>query len=118
MIECFIAQEKWTRALLEVDRIIQTTETPSATLWFLRGRIHFGLELWDKAEVDFRKATLEDPQFHAARGSIGLIKIAQGDLEGAAQAFRSTLRFDPNNEVARQNLQRVLEQLSSAPSPQ
>ena len=26
LIECFIAQEKWTRALLEVDRIIQTTE--------------------------------------------------------------------------------------------
>ena len=118
LIECFIAQEKWTRGLLEVDRLIQMSSTPSATLWFLRGRIHFGLQIWDKAEVDFRKATLEDPQFHAARGSIGLIKIAQGDLEGAAQAFRSTLRFDPNNEVARKNLQQVLQQLNTVATPE
>ncbi len=114
LIEYYIAQEQWTRGLLEVDRLIQQQEKPSGTLWFLRGRIHFGLELWEKAEVDFRKATLEDPQLHAARGSIGLIKIATGDLEGAAQAFRSTLRFDPNNEVARKNLQQVLSQMNSA----
>ena len=114
LVECYIANESWTRGLLEIDRLIQTTPSPSAILWYLRGRIHFGLDLWEKAEVDFRKATLEDPQFHAARGSIGLIKIAQGDLEGAAQAFRSTLRFDPNNETARKNLQQVLEQLNAS----
>lgn len=114
LVECYIATEKWTRGLLEIDRLVQTTASPTAVMWYLRGRIHFGLELWDKAEVDFRKAALEDPQFHAARGSIGLIKIAQGDLEGAAQAFRSTLRFDPNNETARKNLQQVLEQLNAS----
>ncbi len=113
LIEYYISQEEWTRGLLEVDRLIQQQQKPSGTLWFLRGRIHFGLELWEKAEVDFRKATLEDPQLHAARGSIGLIKIATGDLEGAAQAFRSTLRFDPNNDVARKNLQQVLSQMNS-----
>ena len=113
IVEYYIEQEEWTRGLLEIDRLIQQRSTPSATMWFLRGRIHFGLELWEKAEIDFRKATLEDPQMHAALGSIGLIKIALGDLEGAAQAFRSTLRFDPNNDVARRNLQQVLEQLNS-----
>ena len=113
IVEYYIEQEEWTRGLLEIDRLIQQRSNPSATMWFLRGRIHFGLELWEKAEIDFRKATLEDPQMHAARGSIGLIKIALGDLEGAAQAFRSTLRFDPNNDVARRNLQQVLEQLNA-----
>ena len=113
IVEYYIEQEEWTRGLLEIDRLIQQRKTPTASMWFLRGRIHFGLELWQKAEIDFRKATLEDPQMHAARGSIGLIKIALGDLEGAAQAFRSTLRFDPNNDVARRNLQQVLEQLNS-----
>ena len=83
-------------------------------MWFLRGRIHFGLELWSKAEADFQKSTLADPNFHAARGSIGVIKMIQGDLQGAAQAFRATLRFDPNNETARKNLQIVQEQLSTS----
>lgn len=120
LTEYFIAQQRWTRALLEIDRLIQQDTEPEAKLWFLRGRIHFGLEIWDKAEMDFRKATLADPNFHAARGSIGVIKMIQGDLEGAAQAFRATLRFDPNNEAARQNLQIVQERLSNPsnrPSP-
>ena len=113
LVEYFISQERWTRALLEIDRLIQQEPEASATLWFLRGRIHFGLKIWDKAEIDFRKATLVDPNFHAARGSIGVIKMIQGDLEGAAQAFRATLRFDPNNEAARQNIQIVQERLSN-----
>ena len=115
LVENFIIEEKWTRALIEVDRLIQLQQPAStenktsymAQLWFLRGRIHFGLELWDKAEEDFRKATLDDPNFHAARGSIGLVKIAKGDLEGAQNAFRATLHFDPNNIVAKENLQKV-----------
>lgn len=115
LVENFMIEEKWTRALIEVDRLIQlqqpssTKDTTSymAQLWFLRGRIHFGLELWDKAEEDFRKATLDDPNFHAARGSIGLVKIAKGDLEGAQNAFRATLHFDPNNAVAKENLHKV-----------
>ena len=113
LVEYFIAQQRWTRGLLEIDRLIQQDAEPDAKLWFLRGRIHFGLEIWDKAEMDFRKATLADPNFHAARGSIGVIKMIQGDLEGAAQAFRATLRFDPNNDAARQNLQIVQERLSN-----
>lgn len=109
LINIHIAQEKWTLALMEVDRLLQQQD--SAFAWFLRGRIHFELKIWDKAEEDFRRATLSDPQLHAARGSIGLVRIAQGDKEGALQAFQATLKFDPNNEIARKNIQQLQREL-------
>jgi tetratricopeptide (TPR) repeat protein len=110
LTEVYIDKEEFTRALVEIERTIQFK--PGAYAWYLRGRIHFELKQWTKAEEDFRRATLEDPKFHSARGAIGLIKIAQGDLEGAAQAFRATLRFDPNNKIARQNLSLVEQELA------
>ena len=110
LINIHIAQEQWTLALLEVDRLLQKYD--SAFAWFLRGRIHFELKIWAKAEEDFRRATISDPNLHAARGSIGLVRIAQGDKEGALQAFQATLKFDPNNEVAKQNIRQL--QIESA----
>ena len=105
LINIHIAQEKWTLALTEVDRLL--AQKDSAFAWYLRGRIHFALQIWDKAEEDFRRATLSDPNLHAARGSIGLVRIAQGDKEGALQAFQATLKFDPNNDIARKNIQQL-----------
>ena len=113
--EVYLDQGEATRALLEIERIIKIKS--SAKAWFLRGRAYFALESWKEAEDDFRRATLADPQYHDARGAIGYVKLVQGDLEGAAQAFRSTLRFDPNNDTAQQNLKLVEKELAKQPIP-
>ena len=115
LCEIYLDQGEATRALLEVERVIKIQATAKA--WFLRGRAYFELESWKEAEDDFRRATLVDPQFHDARGAIGNVKIAQGDLEGAAQAFRSTLRFDPSNAAAQQNLKLVEKELAKRTRP-
>jgi tetratricopeptide (TPR) repeat protein len=115
LCELYLDQGEATRALLEIERVIKIDATAKA--WFLRGRAYFDLESWAEAEDDFRRATLTDPQFHDARGAIGNVKIAQGDLEGAAQAFRTTLRFDPNNEAAQQNLKLVEKELAKRSTP-
>ena len=39
-------------------------------------------------------------------------RIALGDMEGAAQAFRSALHFNPNNTAAKDNLIQVERELS------
>ncbi|MAA78239.1 MAG: hypothetical protein CL916_03190, partial [Deltaproteobacteria bacterium] len=115
LCELYLDQGEATRALLEIERVIQID--PTAKAWFLRGRAYFDLESYQEAEDDFRRATLADPQFHDARGAIGTVKIAIGDLEGAAQAFRTTLRFDPSNSAAQQNLKLVEKELAKRSTP-
>ena len=96
---------------------IAATARQGAECWYLRGGI-FRFRTIRQAEQDFRRTILADNQHHRARGSIGLVKIAVGDLDGARQAFQSALLFDPNNEVVRQNLERLqLEMNRSQPSP-
>ena len=115
LCELYLDQKEATRALLEIERVIKIN--PTAKAWFLRGRAYFDLESYQDAEDDFRRATLADPQFHDARGAIGTVKIALGDLEGAAQAFRTTLRFDPSNSAAQQNLKLVEKELAKRSTP-
>ena len=115
LCELYLDQREATRALLEIERVIKIN--PTAKAWFLRGRAYFDLESYQEAEDDFRRATLADPQFHDARGAIGTVKIAIGDLEGAAQAFRTTLRFDPSNSAAQQNLKLVEKELAKRSTP-
>ena len=115
LCELYLDQGEATRALLEIERVIKIN--PTAKAWFLRGRAYFDLESYQEAEDDFRRATLADPQFHDARGAIGTVKIALGDLEGAAQAFRTTLRFDPSNSAAQQNLKLVEKELAKRSTP-
>ena len=111
LAELYLERGEYPRALLEIERTLETDS--SANSWFLRGRAHFELKQYNQAEEDFRRATLADPQHHRARGAIGNCKIALGDLEGAAQAYRSALRFDPNNKVAKMNLIQVEKELAN-----
>ena len=115
LCELYLEQQQATRALLEIERVIAIKATAKA--WFLRGRSHFDLKLWQEAEDDFRRATLVDPMFHDARGAIGSVRLAMGDLDGAAQAFRSTLHFDPNNRAAQQNLMLIEQERAKTGSP-
>lgn len=105
LAEIYLDTEQPTRALIEIEKSIQIDAT--AMGWFIRGRAYFDLKQWDKAEDDFRRATLSDPNLHDARGAVGLVKIAQGEFEAAAQTFRAVLRFDPGNQTALINLRQV-----------
>ncbi|MEC8379748.1 MAG: tetratricopeptide repeat protein [Myxococcota bacterium] len=110
LAELYLDLERNTRALLEVERALQIEKTAEA--WYLRGRAYYNLSQWKKAEDDFRRATLSDPNHHSARGAVGLIQIEQGNLEGAAQTFRAVLRFDPKNKAALENLRQVEQEIA------
>ncbi|NOY26294.1 MAG: tetratricopeptide repeat protein, partial [Oligoflexia bacterium] len=87
--------------------------------WYLRGRAHYELGEKDRAEEDFQRAVIADPNMAEARGGIGLIQAERGELDQAAETFRAVLRLQPGNRAARENLRRVEADLADRqPDPQ
>ncbi len=103
---------KAAAALLTADRANATQET--AYGWYLRGRAHRDLGQSQRAEEDFRRAILLDPELAEARAGIGLVLAERGELEQAAEAWRTVVRLRPDNGVARETLRRIEEDIAAA----
>jgi tetratricopeptide (TPR) repeat protein len=108
LAEVFLAQGRVSAAMVEAERAVRLA--PTAYHLFLRGRCYYELGQLDRAEQDFQRAVLVDPDFYLARGALGLIFAQRGDHPQAAEAFRAVLAADPGNVPARVNL-KALEDL-------
>jgi tetratricopeptide (TPR) repeat protein len=105
LAKLFLSKDEPSSALVYAERAVRLTN--GGTALYLRGRAHFALERYDKAESDFRKAVLADPDQVEARGGIGQIRAMRGDYVSAAAQFRAVLERSPNNAAARENLRRL-----------
>lgn len=99
-------------ALLIADQANAAQET--AYGWYLRGRAHRDLGQSERAEADFRRAVLLDPQLAEARAGIGLVLAERGELEQAAEAWRAVVRLRPENGTARETLRRIEEDIAAS----
>lgn len=102
---------------------------PGATLAFADGKKHFregmrheAAELWDKAVEEFALAVSDSPKnpeyrlhlvralFNASQMFIkrGTAAAKEKDYEGAYLAFRRAYAFDPTNELARSEMERMV----------
>lgn len=103
--------------------------TPTTALAFADGKKHFkqGMkhevaEEWDKAAEEFALAVSENPKnpeyrlhltralFNASQMFMKKGRIAAGekDFEGAYTAFRRAYAFDPTNELAKSEMERMV----------
>jgi predicted AlkP superfamily phosphohydrolase/phosphomutase/Flp pilus assembly protein TadD len=82
-------------------------------LRLLRGRYRLQRHQCEKALGDFEGAARSDPGNALAHNSVGLARLCIGDGEGAARAFRRSLKIDPDQPEIRRALGQIGE--SSAP---
>ena len=68
-----------------------------------------------QAQSEFEMAARLNPKSYLAHGYLGLVHMNQGHLQAAETHLRTALRLNPNDAVARDNLQRVLQ--AEAPGP-
>lgn len=80
----------------------------------LSARLNLGYVLYlAKAYIasadQFSLVLTDAPQSADAHNGLGLVKMAQGHLDEAADSFNNALRFNPNLQPARDNLQNIRE---------
>ncbi len=74
-------------------------------------------ERWEEARERFRLVTAVDPECAEAWSGLGVIALAQGDLETAAHSLGWALENAPESEEIREALRQALSRRSGRPVP-
>ena len=88
----------------EVDASGKDKTALSAEGRFRRGTRYLSKGRFKKAEVEYRKAILIDPEDACAHHSLGNALAGMGDHDGAIASFQRAISLDPNNADAHFNL--------------
>ena len=92
----------------EVDASGKDKTALSAEGRFRRGTRYLSKGRFKKAEVEYRKAILIDPEDALAHHSLGNALHAMGDQDGAIASFKRAISTDPNHTNAHCNLGNAL----------
>ncbi|HSU66679.1 MAG TPA: tetratricopeptide repeat protein, partial [Tepidisphaeraceae bacterium] len=85
-----------------LDKAIQGfgNSADAAQSYYLRAKIHTGLEEIEKAEADLLKAVALRPDFAEAWSDLGQSRKALLNEDGALAAFQRSVELDPANAIA------------------
>lgn len=75
-----------------------------------RGLAYYGMDDFDHALADLKRAEGLSPADAAVRNNLGLTLLAKGDTAAAARAFEAARQLDPTFAVVRYNLGRAFVQ--------
>ena len=92
----------------EVDASGKDKTALSAEGRFRRGTRYLSKGRFKKAEVEYRKAILIDPNHYFAHCNLGVALKKKGDLDGAITSYKRAISIDPNHSSAHYNLGAVL----------
>ncbi len=111
LAEAYLGLDRPQVAMAQAERAVRLE--PTAYHFFLEGRCHYELDRDAAAERAFQQAVFIEPTYYLARGALGQIFAERGDLNQAADAFRTVLVEDPGNESALRNLQEAERRLDA-----
>jgi tetratricopeptide (TPR) repeat protein len=94
------------RGLRLLDRAL-AVKPKEPRLLLLRGRYRLQRHQCERALGDFEGASRYDSHNALAFASVGLARLCIGDGEGAAQAFRQSLKIDPKQPEIRRALGQI-----------
>ncbi len=99
----------------EIDEIVSGKKTEQAEEHLQKAKKLFRENRFDRADEEFEKALLLNPDLEQARvlrlRNTGFQNIAGGDLEKGAEYLEKALQIDPEHEGIRKNLEKLREYL-------
>lgn len=111
-------QQNWSDAVHYVDQALHLDPVDYPQLWFVDAVANYNVKNLDVAEKSAREAQKLDSGHRNPRTDqlLGLILVQKQDAAGAAEAFRSYLKFAPNAPDLDQ-IKAQLAQLDAAQTP-
>jgi Flp pilus assembly protein TadD len=76
-------------------------------MYFNRGLAYKTLGQLENAYLDYSRAIELNPAFGAAYTNRGNVQLLRNDVAAAMADFRMALELDPNDQVARENLEAI-----------
>ena len=83
--------------------------SPAVTLLMMRGLREMQAGAQEEAQADFNAAATLDPELAAAYDRRAMSRFQQGDVAGAIHDIEETLRHEPRDFSALQDLSRIAE---------
>lgn len=91
-------------ALADLEKADQLMPVPPPSLHFLRGNAYLQLAMHSEAIASFDRAIAAGQRVPDSYYNRGVCKLRLGNMDGAVADFRETLRHDPNNAPAAEQL--------------
>ncbi|MBL4581713.1 MAG: tetratricopeptide repeat protein [Gammaproteobacteria bacterium] len=102
--------QRYAEAMVAFNRL--TESFPDyAEGWNKRATLHYVLGNLDASVSDIEKTLELEPRHFGALSGLGMVYIQRKELNKAKQAFENLIEVHPNSPNAKQNLERVKEQL-------
>ena len=93
----------------EVDASGKDKTALSADARWRRGTRYLSKGRFKKAEIEYRKAILINPEMLYALNSLGNALTAQGDHDGAITSYKRAISIDPNYATTHYNMGNALQ---------
>ena len=91
-------------ALADLEKADELMPVPAPSLHFLRGNAYMDLAMYSEAVAAFDRAIAAGQRVPDSYYNRGVCKLRLADTAGAMADFRETLRHDPNNARAAEQL--------------
>lgn len=91
-------------ALADLEKANELTPLQVPSLHYLRGNAYMQLAMYSEAIAEFDRAIAAGQRVSDSLYNRGVCKLRMGDTAGAMADFRETLRLDPQNALAAEQL--------------
>lgn len=99
--------KNFDKAIDELNQLIKLMPDKSAGYYNNIGMCYMDQEKYTEAIENFTVAATKDSKFSSAYNNIGTCYERMNDIPKARDSYKKALQVDPNNELAKQNLEKL-----------
>ena len=110
LLEIYMDKKQY-QDIIDISQKVIAMNIANSDVFYNLGNGFLHLNQLDKAETALKKATELQPDYVKAHYNLGVVYWSLGRYKEAADSWRTTLKFDPNHEAAKEWLKKAKEKI-------